>query len=71
MFINKLKNSGLFFIVIFILAGCSSDARFHELQSARLNECKLKADKEYYECINNQNDNFEKFKKQQVPQQLK
>jgi hypothetical protein len=50
------------------MAGCSSDARFHEIQAARLAECKFKADKEYKECVTQQNDNFEKYKKQQAEQ---
>ncbi|WP_405598077.1 MULTISPECIES: hypothetical protein [unclassified Pseudoalteromonas] len=65
MFINKLKNSALPIIGLCLLAGCSSDARFHEFQSARLNECNYKADKEYYECLNKQDSNYEEFKKKQ------
>lgn len=65
MFINKLKNSALLIVGACVLAGCSSDARFHELQSARLDECNYKADKEYYECLDKQDSNYEEFKKQQ------
>ncbi|HDZ33882.1 MAG TPA: hypothetical protein ENH67_13555 [Pseudoalteromonas sp.] len=65
MFINKLKSSALLIVGLCVLAGCSSDARFHELQSARLDECNYKADKEYYECLDKQDSNYEEFKKQQ------
>ncbi|KTF11505.1 hypothetical protein [Pseudoalteromonas sp. 10-33] len=66
MVINKLKTAAVFIIGLPILAGCSSDARFEQLQSARLNECNYKADKEYYECLKEQDSNYEEFKKQQV-----
>lgn len=66
MFINKLKVYALFMIGVCILAGCSSDSRFEQLQSARINECNYKADKEYYQCIKDQESNYEEFKKQQT-----
>ncbi|MBH0055936.1 hypothetical protein I6F65_03095 [Pseudoalteromonas sp. SWXJZ94C] len=65
MFINKLKNSALLIVGLCVLAACSSETRFHEVQSARLDECNYKADKEYYECLDNQDSNYEEFKKQQ------
>ena len=34
-----------------VLSACSSDARYHEIQSARLSECNHMADKEYHECV--------------------
>ena len=66
MFINKLKVHALLIAGVFILAGCSSDSRFEQLQSARLNECNYKADKEYYQCIKEQESNYEEFKKHQA-----
>lgn len=66
MIINKLNASLLFVAGLSLLAGCSSDARFHEIQSARLDECNYKADKEYYECLKLQEANFEEFKKQRA-----
>ena len=48
------------------LSACSSDARYHEIQSARLSECNYMADKEYHECVKRQQDSYEEFKKQQA-----
>ena len=50
---------------VLLLTGCSSDARYHEIQAARLGECSYMADKEYHECIKRQEDGYKKFKKQQ------
>jgi hypothetical protein len=66
MIINKLNSGVLLAACLCVVAGCSSDARFHEMQSARLDECSYKADKEYYECLKQQEANFEKFKQQQA-----
>lgn len=55
--------------VIFVLAGCSSDSRYHEIQSARLGECSHMADKEYHECVKQQQDSYKEFKKQQTAEQ--
>jgi uncharacterized lipoprotein len=52
--------------VIVVLAGCSSDSRYHEIQSARLDECSHMADKEYHECVKQQQDSYKEFKKQQT-----
>lgn len=65
MLISQISKCTLLLVGLFILAGCSSDARFHEIQSARLDECNYKDDKEYYECLENQDKNFEEYKKQQ------
>lgn len=55
--------------VIVVLAGCSSDSRYHEIQSARLVECSHMADKEYHECVKQQQDSYKEFKKQQTAEQ--
>ncbi|MBQ4833357.1 hypothetical protein J8L70_08920 [Pseudoalteromonas sp. MMG010] len=68
MVTNKSTKLSACCVFLALVAGCSSDARFHEIQAARLAECKFKADKEYAECVEQQNDNFEEFKKQQVQQ---
>jgi|TARA_E500000178_G_scaffold325231_1_gene352422 hypothetical protein len=52
-----------------VLAGCSSDSRYHEIQSARLGECSHMADKEYHECVKQQQDSYKEFKKQQTAEQ--
>jgi len=36
MLISQITKSALLFVGFSVLAGCSSDARFHEIQSARL-----------------------------------
>ncbi|TMO75036.1 hypothetical protein CWC17_06935 [Pseudoalteromonas sp. S3785] len=68
MIISQITKSALLLVGLSVLAGCSSDARFHEIQSARLDECNYKADKEYYECLEQQDKNFEEYKKQQSEQ---
>lgn len=55
--------------VIVVLAGCSSNSRYHEIQSARLGECSHMADKEYHECVKQQQDSYKEFKKQQIAEQ--
>lgn len=65
MFFNALKFVALAALLV-MLSACSSDARYHEIQSARLNECNYLADKEYHECVKRQEDGYEEFKKQQV-----
>jgi len=55
--------------VIVVLAGCSSDSRYHEIQSARLGECSHMADKEYHECVKQQQGSYKEFKKQQTAEQ--
>ena len=55
--------------VIVVLAGCSSESRYHEIQSARLGECSHMADKEYHECVKQQQDSYKEFKKQQTAEQ--
>ena len=55
--------------VIVVLEGCSSDSRYHEIQSARLGECSHMADKEYHECVKQQQDSYKEFKKQQIAEQ--
>ena len=67
MFFNALKLAVIATLAV-VLSACSSDARYHEIQSARLDECNYKADKEYYECLENQDKNFEEYKKQQSEQ---
>ena len=65
---NKLKY--LFSLsALLVLAGCSSDSRYHEIQSARLGECSYMADKEYHECVNQQQDSYKEFKEQQAREQ--
>ncbi|TMO82269.1 hypothetical protein CWC16_00455 [Pseudoalteromonas sp. S3776] len=68
MIISQITKSALLLVGLSVLVGCSSDARFHEIQSARLDECNYKADKEYYECLEQQDKNFEEYKKQQNEQ---
>ena len=68
MFINQVIKSVLLVVGLSVVTGCSSNTRFHETQSARLDECNYMADKEYYECLKNQDKNFEKYKKQQSEQ---
>ncbi|MBQ4798776.1 hypothetical protein J8L73_06485 [Pseudoalteromonas sp. MMG006] len=68
MLISTFTKSALIVLGLSLLGGCSSDARFHEIQSARLDECNYKADKEYYECLENQDKNFEEYKKHQSEQ---
>jgi uncharacterized lipoprotein len=55
--------------VIVVLAGCSSNSRYHEIQSARLGECSHMADKEYHECVKQQQDSYKEFKKKQIAEQ--
>lgn len=65
---NKLKY--LFSLsALLVLAGCSSDSRYHEIQSARLDECSYMADKEYHECVKQQQDSYKEFKEQQAREQ--
>ena len=65
---NKLKY--LFSLsALLVLAGCSSDSRYHEIQSARLGECSYMADKEYHECVKQQQDSYKEFKDQQAREQ--
>ncbi|MCK8134242.1 MULTISPECIES: hypothetical protein [Pseudoalteromonas] len=65
---NKLKY--IFSLsVLLVLAGCSSDSRYHEIQSARLGECSYMADKEYHECVKQQQDSYKEFKEQQAREQ--
>lgn len=54
---------------LLVLAGCSSDSRYHEIQSARLGECSYMADKEYHECVKQQQDSYKEFKEQQAREQ--
>lgn len=65
MFIYKLK-SVLIFGIVLALCACSSNARYHEIQSARLDECAHMADKQYHTCIQRQQDSYKKFKEQQL-----
>ncbi|MCF7517952.1 MULTISPECIES: hypothetical protein [Pseudoalteromonas] len=67
MFLNALKFTGIASMFL-LLTGCSSNARFHELQSARLTECNYLADKEYHACVKRQQDSYENFKKQKSEQ---
>ncbi|EWS96792.1 MAG: hypothetical protein ACPG5O_04375 [Pseudoalteromonas tetraodonis] len=65
---NKLKY--IFSLsALLVLAGCSSDSRYHEIQSARLGECSYMADKEYHECVKQQQDSYKEFKEQQAREQ--
>ena len=65
---NKLKY--LFSLsALLVLAGCSSDSRYHEIQSVRLGECSHMADKEYHECVKQQQDSYKEFKEQQAREQ--
>ncbi len=65
---NKLKY--IFSLsALLVLAGCSSDNRYHEIQSARLGECSYMADKEYHECVKQQQDSYKEFKEQQAREQ--
>jgi len=54
--------------IVFILSACTSDSRYHEIQSARLDECNYMADKEYHECIKRQEGGYDDFKKNQATQ---
>ncbi len=65
MFFNALKLAVIATLAV-VLSACSSDARYHEIQSARLSECNHMADKEYHECVKRQQDSYEEFKKQQA-----
>lgn len=49
--------------IVFILSACTSESRYHEIQSARLGECSYMADKEYHECIKRQEDSYDDYKK--------
>ena len=65
---NKLKY--LFSLcLLLLLAGCNSQSRYHEIQSARLGECSHMADKEYHACVKQQQDSYKEFKKQQQAEQ--
>ncbi|ALQ56859.1 Putative orphan lipoprotein [Pseudoalteromonas issachenkonii] len=65
---NKLKY--LFSLsALLVIAGCSGDSRYHEIQSARLGECSYMADKEYHECVKQQQDSYKEFKEQQAREQ--
>ncbi|CAM3771587.1 MULTISPECIES: hypothetical protein [Pseudoalteromonas] len=55
--------------IVFILSACSSDSRYHEIQSARLGECSYMADKEYHECIKRQEDSYDEYKKNRATEQ--
>ena len=48
MFFNALKLAVIATLAV-VLSACSSDARYQEIQSARLSECNYLADKEYHE----------------------
>ncbi|WP_194441059.1 MULTISPECIES: hypothetical protein [unclassified Pseudoalteromonas] len=65
MFFNALKLAVIATLAV-VVSACSSDARYHEIQSARLSECNYLADKEYHECVKRQQDSYEEFKKQQA-----
>lgn len=67
MFFHTLK-CAFILCALFVISACSSDARYHEVQSARLGECNYMADKEYHECIKRQEDGYDEYKKQQTPQ---
>ncbi|MGO2478316.1 MAG: hypothetical protein ACTH7Q_08120 [Pseudoalteromonas sp.] len=69
MFFNRLK-LGFILCSGLVLSACSSDARYYEIQSARLGECNYMADKEYHECIKRQEGRYGEFKKQQTEQQV-
>lgn len=46
--------------VVLMLSGCAgSDQRYHDYQNQRLSECKHKIDDDYFECIENNKDNYE------------
>lgn len=62
MHLHKLKYLVSAVVVLFLTA-CSSDARYHEIQSARLGECSYMADKEYHECVKNQQGSYDDYKK--------
>ena len=65
---NKLKY--LFSLsALLVLAGCSSDSRYHEIQSARMGECSHMADKEYHQWVKQQQDSYKEFKEQQAREQ--
>ncbi|MBB1292130.1 hypothetical protein [Pseudoalteromonas sp. SR41-4] len=64
MLFNRLKWVVSAFAVLFLTA-CSTDARYHEVQAARLGECSHMADKEYHQCIKRQEDGYKEFKQQQ------
>ncbi|CAM4412950.1 hypothetical protein [Pseudoalteromonas ostreae] len=64
MFSNSLKWVVSALAVLF-LTGCSTAARYHEVQAARLSECSHMADKEYHECIKRQENGYKEFKNQQ------
>ena len=49
--------------VVLFSSACTSDSRYHEIQSARLNECNYMADKEYHECIQRQEGSYDDYKK--------
>ncbi|WP_404344069.1 hypothetical protein [Pseudoalteromonas mariniglutinosa] len=53
-------------VALLLLTACNSGARYHELQSARLNECSHMADKEYHACVKRQQDGYQEFKAQQA-----
>lgn len=68
MFFNRLKLS-ITLCCSLALVACSSDARYHEIQSARLGECNYMADKEYHECIKRQEDSYDEYKKNTTTEQ--
>lgn len=67
--LNKKLKYLLSLSVILLLAACNSNSRYHEIQSARLGECSHMADKQYHECVKQQQDSYKKFKKQQAAEQ--
>lgn len=67
--LNKKLKYLLSLSVILLLVGCSSNSRYHEIQSARLGECSYMADKQYHECVKQQQDSYKEFKKQQADEQ--
>lgn len=62
MLFNKLKYV-IGAVMALCLTACSTDARYHEIQSARLGECSYMADKEYHECVKRQQDSYDEYKK--------
>lgn len=54
--------------LVLLLSACASDSRYHEIQSARLDECNYMADKEYHECIKRQEDSYAEYKKNRADQ---
>ncbi|RZF83288.1 hypothetical protein EXT46_07555 [Pseudoalteromonas sp. CO325X] len=46
------------------LSACKGAQRYHETQSQRLDECAYKNDDDYFACLEQQKQNYQRFQQQ-------